>query len=229
MKRMILGGMLVLAIGSGAFAASGEAGSAQATATPGALGSPTPPGPQPSGTPPRLKRYPLPKVLAHLDTTKGRISIQLYPQDAPNTCANFVKLAEKGSYKDRRFFRVVKGFVIQTGDPSKADDGEGGPGYAIAFEKNSLVHVAGAVGMARDDDMDSAGSQFYITYNRVPHLDGKYVVFAQTIAGFDVVDKIEQFDPKSGKGDKLKDVTIEYVAGKVGVWSLQNGLWTLPE
>lgn len=129
----------------------------------------------------------------------GRIVIEFYPKDAPNTVDNFVKLTNKGFYNGLTFHRVVPGFVAQGGDPS--GNGTGGPGYHIKAEFNSQPHKLGTVAMARSSEPDSAGSQFYICLAPQPGLDGQYTVFGQVVEGMDVVNKI-------AIGDVMKKVTI---------------------
>ncbi len=129
----------------------------------------------------------------------GRIVIQFFPEDAPNTVKNFVKLARVGFYNGVVFHRVVPGFVVQGGDPTGT--GLSGPGYTIDAEFNKRRHLKGSVAMARSEDPNSAGSQFYICLEAQPHLDGSYTVFGQVIEGMDVVTKIRQ-------GDRMKSVVI---------------------
>lgn len=129
----------------------------------------------------------------------GEITIEFFPDDAPKTVENFVKLAKDGFYDNLVFHRVVPGFVVQGGDPK--GNGTGGPGYTIKAEFNKNKHVRGAVAMARSAHPDSAGSQFYITYGTQPHLDGSYTVFGQVTSGMELVDQIKQ-------GDKMKSVKI---------------------
>lgn len=138
--------------------------------------------------------------VAVLDTTKGKIVVELYPDSAPETVANFKKLIRKKFYDGLTFHRYVEDFVIQGGDPS--GDGTGGPGYTIKDEFNKRKHVAGTVAMARTDAPNSAGSQFYICLAPAPHLDGSYTVFGQVIQGMDNVFKLRQ-------GDKMTKVTLE--------------------
>lgn len=137
---------------------------------------------------------------AVLHTNKGDITLQLNGAAAPIHVANFVKLARAGFYNGVKFHRVVPDFVAQAGDPTGT--GSGGPGYRINFEVNDLKHGLGAVGMARTQDPNSAGSQFYITLNPTPHLDGSYVVFGKTTAGMNVVQSIQQ-------GDVIESVEIQ--------------------
>ena len=124
----------------------------------------------------------------------GEIKIELYPDIAPNTVNNFLYLARSGFYDGTIFHRVVPGFVIQGGDPTGT--GGGGPGYSIRGEftvngfRNDLKHERGVVSMARTQDPNSAGSQFFITVAAAPHLDGQYAAFGRVIQGMDVVDRI---------------------------------------
>ena len=136
------------------------------------------------------------------------IAIEFFPADAPKTVENFVKLAGQGFYDGTTFHRVEPGFVVQAGDPlSKtlpAGDrriGTGGPGYSIKAEFNKQKHDRGVLAMARSQDPDSAGSQFYITLGPAPFLDGKYTVFGRVTSGMNVVDGIRV-------GDKIKSVKI---------------------
>lgn len=120
----------------------------------------------------------------------SKIVIKLLPNKAPNTVANFIYLANKGFYDGTTFHRVIPGFVIQGGDPTGT--GEGGPGYSIKGEFNDIPFDKGVVGMARSSDPDSAGSQFFITLGRFPHLDGKYCAFGIVIKGMDVAERISR-------------------------------------
>ena len=129
----------------------------------------------------------------------GEISIEFFPEEAPKTVENFVGLANKGFYNGLNFHRVVPDFVVQGGCPK--GNGTGGPGYQIKAEFNKQKHVRGAVAMARSQDPDSAGSQFYICYGPTPHLDGQYTVFGQVVSGMELVDRIKQ-------GDRMTSVRI---------------------
>jgi cyclophilin family peptidyl-prolyl cis-trans isomerase len=128
------------------------------------------------------------KLIATVETNKGTFSFELFPEDAPATVQNFVKLAREGFYDGTIFHRVVPGFVIQGGDPTGT--GTGGPGYTIKAEFNARKHVAGTVAMARSADPNSAGSQFYVCLASAPHLDRSYTVFGQVVDGMDVVQAI---------------------------------------
>jgi cyclophilin family peptidyl-prolyl cis-trans isomerase/HEAT repeat protein len=136
---------------------------------------------------------------ATITTDKGVITIELNPSEAPLTVDTFIKLAQAGYFNSLTFHRVVPNFVIQGGDPR--GDGNGGPGYTIRCEINTLPYEPGAVGMALSGK-DTGGSQFFITHSPQPHLDGGYTVFARVASGQDVVDKIE-------RGHKILTVTVE--------------------
>jgi len=129
----------------------------------------------------------------------NEIRLEFFAQDAPKTVENFLTLAKKGFYNGLTFHRVVPGFVVQGGCPKGT--GTGGPGYTIPAEFNANKHVRGSLAMARSQDPDSAGSQFYITYGAQPHLDNSYTVFGKITSGMEHVDRIRQ-------GDKMKSVTI---------------------
>ena len=124
----------------------------------------------------------------------GIIRAELYPEIAPNTVRNFISLVKKGFYDGVIFHRVIPGFMIQGGCPDGT--GMGGPGYCIKGEfeangiRNDLRHTRGVLSMARAQDMDSAGSQFFIMHKDSPHLDGQYAAFGMVIDGMDVVDEI---------------------------------------
>lgn len=132
-----------------------------------------------------------------IKTEKGEIVLELRPDLMPITVENFMKLVDKGFYNGLKFHRV-EDWVIQGGDPEGT--GRGGPGWKIKFETSpELTHVKYAVGMARSDDPDSAGSQFYILKKDSHGLDGRYAIFGTVIKGQDAVDKIEI-------GDKMTEV-----------------------
>lgn len=137
--------------------------------------------------------------IAIIETSKGRIRIELFHEDAPLTVANFIVLAQKGFFENQLFHRVVPNFVIQTGDPR--GDGNGGSGSQIRCEINMRPYQRGTVGMALSGK-DTGSSQFFICHSPQPHLEGGYTVFGQVIEGLDVVDKIT-------KGDTIDKVTIE--------------------
>lgn len=144
-------------------------------------------------------------LCAKIITSKGDIVCELDALKAPLSCTNFCQLAEGGFYNGLLFHRVVPSFVVQGGDPEGT--GRGGPGYTIPAEIG-LKHKKGALAWARLPDQvnpqkRSSGSQFYITLENVPYLDGEYSVFGHTISGMDVVEKIVQ-------GDKILKIEIFY-------------------
>ena len=146
----------------------------------------------------------------------GVMTLELYPETAPITVENFVKLAKSGFYDGLIFHRVIEGFMIQGGDPTGT--GMGGPGYQIKGEfaangiKNQLKHTRGVISMARSARPDSAGSQFFIMHRDAPHLDGQYAAFGKMTDGFDVLDKIAAVDTdyadKPLSEQKMKKITI---------------------
>ncbi len=138
----------------------------------------------------------MPKAI--METDKGTINIDLFDKDAPNTVANFTKLAKSGFYNGLKFHRVINDFMIQGGDPTGT--GGGGPGWKIKCEINKQKHTPGTLSMAHAGK-DTGGSQFFITHTSTPHLDGVHTVFGRT-ADMNVVNAIKQ-------GDKMKTVTIE--------------------
>ena len=130
------------------------------------------------------------------ETTAGTITAELYPEIAPNTVNNFISLINKGFYDGLIFHRVIKGFMIQGGDPDGVGTGE--PGYSIKGEfaingvENNLKHTAGVLSMARSMMPDSAGSQFFIMHKDAPHLDGQYAAFGKVTDGMDTVNAIAE-------------------------------------
>ncbi|MGE5200120.1 MAG: HEAT repeat domain-containing protein, partial [Rhodospirillaceae bacterium] len=134
-----------------------------------------------------------PKVSPHvyLDTDKGTVEIEVAVLEAPLTAQNFLALARTGYFSGMAIHRVVPNFVVQAGD--RRGDGEGGPGYTLRDEINTLPFLRGTVGMALDGP-DTGGSQFFITQSPQPHLDARYTVFGRVVAGMDVVDRLQQWD-----------------------------------
>jgi len=134
--------------------------------------------------------------VAVIKTSEGDMVVQFWSDAAPNTIENFKKLARSSFYDGTIFHRIVKGFMIQGGDPNSKDPGkessygEGGPGYKIKAEFNDHSHERGIISMARSSDPDSAGSQFFICLAPVPRLDGQYTTFGKLIKGDDVLKKI---------------------------------------
>jgi peptidyl-prolyl cis-trans isomerase B (cyclophilin B) len=134
--------------------------------------------------------------LAIINTTEGEMVAEFWPDVAPKTVENFKALAQKGFYDGTAFHRVIKGFMIQGGDPLTKDAskesvwGTGDPGYKIKAEFNKKSHVRGVLSMARSNHPDSAGSQFFICHGDPKFLDGQYTTFGQLIKGDDVLEKI---------------------------------------
>ncbi|NLK74699.1 MAG: peptidylprolyl isomerase [Clostridiales bacterium] len=146
-----------------------------------------------------------------------QIKIELYPEIAPNTVNNFISLIKRGFYDGLIFHRVIRGFMIQGGDPE--GNGMGGPGYSIKGEftyngfDNPLKHTPGVISMARSQRPDSAGSQFFIMHKESPHLDGSYAAFGKVIEGMDVVNKIAEtetdYSDKPLEPQVMDQVTVD--------------------
>ena len=148
----------------------------------------------------------------------GIIKLELYPEIAPNTVANFVSLASKGYYDGLIFHRVIPGFMIQGGDPTGT--GMGGPGYTIkgefarnGYRENTLRHTRGVISMARSGMPNSAGSQFFIMHADAPHLDGSYAAFGKVTEGIETVDEIASVrtdrQDRPTTEQKMRKVTVE--------------------
>ena len=147
----------------------------------------------------------------------GVMKVELYPETAPNTVANFISLVEKGFYNGTIFHRVIPGFMIQGGDPEGT--GMGGPGYRIKGEftanrfQNDLKHTKGVISMARSGHPDSAGSQFFIMVDDAPHLDGQYASFGKVIEGIEVADQIvsvaTKYRDRPLEEQRMRSVTVE--------------------
>ncbi len=142
----------------------------------------------------------MPATKATIETDKGVIELDLYPDVAPETVKNFETLANKGFYDGLTFHRYVAGFVIQGGDP--LGNGTGGPGYKIKAEFNDKPHIEGTLAMARSAHPDSAGSQFYICLAPAPFLDKQYTVFGQVTKGMEVVHQLRE-------GNKMLKITVK--------------------
>ena len=152
-----------------------------------------------------------------METGKGTIKLELYPDIAPNTVNNFISLVKKGFYDGLIFHRVIKGFMIQGGCPEGS--GMGGPGYSIKGEfalngfENNLKHTEGVLSMARSQMPNSAGSQFFIMHKNSPHLDGSYAAFGKVTEGMDVVNAIAEtatdFTDRPVEEIKMERVTVD--------------------
>ena len=145
------------------------------------------------------------------------IKAELYPETAPNTVNNFISLINRNFYDGLIFHRVIRGFMIQGGDPEGS--GMGGPGYGIKGEfaqngvSNDLKHTEGVLSMARSMHPDSAGSQFIIMHQTSPHLDGAYAAFGKVIEGMDAVNRIAEtatdYSDRPREDQVMKSVTVE--------------------
>jgi peptidyl-prolyl cis-trans isomerase B (cyclophilin B) len=159
--------------------------------------------------------------VAVIKTSEGEMIAEFWPDVAPNTVENFKKLARSGFYDGTAFHRIVKGFMIQGGDPLTKDPakenryGTGDPGYKIKAEFNDRSHERGVLSMARSNDPDSAGSQFFICLANVSRLDHQYTTFGKLIKGDDVLGKISDIEvtmSDSGERSKpTKRVTVESI------------------
>ena len=153
---------------------------------------------------------------ADISTNFGVIVIELFPDAAPKTVENFIKLAESGFYNGTKFHRVIKDFIIQGGDPNSkdddwADDGKGGPGYTFEDEFNEHKVVHGALAMANTAKPNTNGSQFFIvTAQAAPWLDGVHTVFGRVVGGMEVIDKIESVATNE-QNHPLEDVVVERI------------------
>jgi peptidyl-prolyl cis-trans isomerase B (cyclophilin B) len=162
-----------------------------------------------------------PNEVAVIKTNEGEMVVQFWTDAAPNTIENFKKLARQGFYDGTIFHRIVKGFMIQGGDPNSKDPakestyGRGGPGYEIKAEFNNHSHDRSVISMARGPDPDSAGSQFFICLAPVRRLDGQYTTFGKLIKGVDVLEKIGDIPvTNNGMGEvsePTKRIVIESV------------------
>ncbi len=154
----------------------------------------------------------------NIETNFGKISFKLLPELAPETVRNFIKLSQSGFYDGTLFHRVIPGFMIQGGDPNTKTDnkgswGMGGPGYNIKAEFSSRSHLRGIVSMARSQDPNSAGSQFFIVTADSTFLDRQYTVFGEITEGMDVADKIVNLN-KDGNDCPLEKTPMIHVTVK---------------
>jgi len=151
------------------------------------------------------------KYTATIETTAGTMTAELYPKIAPQTVNAFVFLARDGYYEGVIFHRVIPGFMIQGGDPTGT--GTGGPGYKLKAEFNDLKHERGVLSMARTNDPNSAGSQFFVMHANSPHLDRQYTAFGKVTSGQEVIDKIanapRHAQDRPRDPTQIKKITIE--------------------
>jgi peptidyl-prolyl cis-trans isomerase B (cyclophilin B) len=151
--------------------------------------------------------------VAVIKTTEGDIVVEFWTGEAPNTVENFKKLSKQGFYNGTAFHRIIKGFMAQGGDPLTKDLtaqdrwGTGGPGYQIKAEFNKHSHQRGVLSMARSNDPNSAGSQFFICLGDASFLDGKYTAFGHVIKGDDVLGKIGDTPVTMGNGGEASKPT----------------------
>jgi cyclophilin family peptidyl-prolyl cis-trans isomerase len=218
---LALPALLLLAAACGSSEDTGSSDEEFATSTPDLSGeTPEPTAPancaqlptptQPARTPPevQMKSYPdkppmtidpAKRYLAHVYTETGHVIINLRPDLAPEHVNSFVFLANDKYFDGLSFHRVIPGFVAQTGDPTGS--GGGGPGYNIPLEASEVPFTKGVVGMARTNDPNSAGSQWFITLGDAPHLNGQYTVFGEVASGQEFADCIAQ-------GDRIVELSI---------------------
>jgi len=147
---------------------------------------------------------------AIIHTSEGDMTVEFWSDVAPKTVENFKKLAREGFYNGTAFHRIIKGFMIQGGDPNTKDPskealyGTGGPGYKIQAEFNDRSHQKGVLSMARSADPNSAGSQFFICDGNANFLDRQYTAFGKVVKGIDVLDKIASTPVTNNRGENSK-------------------------
>ena len=162
-----------------------------------------------------------PQVIVH--TTSGDMTFEFWSDVAPKTVANFLKLSREGFYNGTAFHRIIKGFMIQGGCPKSKQGangmpGTGGPGYQIKAEFNNRSHQKGVLSMARSQDVDSAGSQFFICHGDASFLNNKYTAFGKLIKGEDVLDKIAAISctgpERSSPTERVEITGVEIIEAK---------------
>lgn len=197
MKSILLGCLASVALmATGAF---GQEATPAASATPSPAMTPSP--------------SPAANEVAVFKTSEGEMVAEFWPEVAPNTVENFKKLARQGFYDGTAFHRIIKGFMAQGGDPLTKDPskesrwGTGDPGYKIKAEFNKRGHDRGVLSMARSQDPDSAGSQFFLCFGKVSQLDNQYTTFGKVIKGDDVLTKLASVPvTTSSSGEQSKPV-----------------------
>ena len=161
--------------------------------------------------------------VAVIKTSEGDMVVQFWTDAAPNTVDNFKKLARQGFYHGTIFHRIVKGFMIQGGDPNSKDPakensyGQGGPGYNIKAEFNDHPHDPGVISMARSADPDSAGSQFFICLAPIHRLDHQYTTFGKLIKGEDVLEKIGNTPVERNAQGEMSKPTKRVTINKIDI------------
>ncbi|MEO8439396.1 MAG: peptidylprolyl isomerase [Spartobacteria bacterium] len=161
--------------------------------------------------------------VAVLKTSEGDMVVEFWPEVAPKTVENFKKLAKEGFYSGTAFHRIIKGFMIQGGDPNTKDPskessyGTGDPGYKVLAEFNDRPHVRGVISMARAADPNSAGSQFFICLGTASSLDRQYTAFGKLIKGLDVLDTIGSTPVARGTGGESSKPTTRVALESVEI------------
>ncbi|MBQ6470631.1 MAG: peptidylprolyl isomerase [Victivallales bacterium] len=150
-------------------------------------------------------------------TSKGDITVELFEDDAPNTVANFIELADSGFYKGMTFHRIINGFMAQGGCPNSkrgamGTPGTGGPGYTFDNEISSLRHDAKGILSMANAGPNTNGSQFFLCFAATPWLDGKHTVFGKVIDGLAVLDKLEALGTSSGSPKESVNFNVEVVS-----------------
>jgi cyclophilin family peptidyl-prolyl cis-trans isomerase len=165
------------------------------------------------------------ETIAVITTNHGVIQVRFFADKAPGHVKNFTDLAKQGFYDGIHFHRVIPGFMIQGGCPNTKDGGSrrqqgtGGPGYTIPAEFNDMSHERGVLSMARTNDPNSAGSQFFVMVKKSPHLDGQYTAFGEVFDGMDVVDTIvnlprdERDNPNPSNPARIDSIEIRTFEG----------------
>jgi peptidyl-prolyl cis-trans isomerase B (cyclophilin B) len=166
--------------------------------------------------------------VAIINTTAGEMVIDFWTEVAPQTVENFKKLARQGFYNGTAFHRIMKGFMIQGGDPLTKDAtmagrwGTGGPGYQIKAEFNDKTHVRGVISMARSQQPDSAGSQFFICLGDAKFLDRQYTAFGRLLKGDDVLGKIGDTPVTQSNGGEMSKPTARVGVESVTIVSAES-------
>ncbi|MGC9348668.1 MAG: peptidylprolyl isomerase [Anaerolineae bacterium] len=161
-------------------------------------------------SPPSMQIDPEQTYVATIETEKGDIVVELFAERAPKTVNNFIFLSREGFYDDTTFHRVIPGFMAQAGDPTGT--GRGGPGYQFADEFHpELRHDGPGVLSMANAGSNTNGSQFFITFDATPWLDGKHAVFGKVIKGMDVLMNVSARDPQTASepGDRIETISIE--------------------
>lgn len=165
--------------------------------------------------------------VAVMETSAGKIILRFFPNKAPETVKNFIKLANQKFYDGIKFHRTIPGFMIQGGDPNTKDQpqqtwGAGGPGYTIRDEVNDMKHEPGILSMAKTSEPNSGGSQFFIMTGVAPHLDGVHTIFGEVVQGMDVVDNIVRTPTTDQNGTVDPKMAKTITSVKIEKWPLKG-------